>query len=105
MKPTPVIIGAVLAGVIVLGVTGSILPQEQKSVQPQDTSYTYRRNILPLLKANCNPCHFPGGKVFAKLPFDQYKTVARLGKKLNTRLKEKEQQALINSWVALGAKE
>ncbi|HTK82469.1 MAG TPA: hypothetical protein VL633_09275 [Bacteroidota bacterium] len=54
---------------------------------------------MPLLQANCNPCHFPGGKVYQKLPFDDSLTVAKLGKKLNTRLKKKEQQDIINDWV------
>jgi len=77
---------------------------EQRPDQSQDTLYTYQKNILPLLQANCNPCHFPGGKVYKKLPFDNYKTVATLGKKLNTRLKEKGQQDLINKWVGSGVK-
>ena len=78
---------------------------KQKSVQGKDTIYTFHGNVLPLLQSNCKPCHFPGGKVFKKLPFDDYKTVASLGKKLNTRLKKQEQQAILNGWIASGAKE
>ena len=104
MKPTSIAIGALLAGVIVLGITAPILPQEPKTGQPKDTVFTYRGNILPMLQANCNPCHFPGGKMYKKLPFDDYKTVATLGKKLNTRFKEKKQQATVNGWVEHGVK-
>ena len=75
------------------------------SIISQDTVYTFHKHVLPLLQMNCNPCHFPGGKVYKRLPFADYKTVASLGKKLNTRLKQKQQQAIINRWVELGAKE
>ena len=43
--------------------------------------------------------------MYKKLPFDDYKTVASLGKKLNTRLKQKKQQAIINGWIESGVKD
>ena len=91
-------------GFILLSLVGPTLPQEHKPAQSQDTLYTFHKHVLPLLQANCNPCHFPDGKVYKKLPFDDSATVATLGKKLNTRLKQKEQQAIINGWVGRGAK-
>ena len=87
------------AGLALLGVVAPSVPQEHRAVQPKDTVYTFHKNVLPLLQANCNPCHFPGGKVYKKLPFDDSTTVATLGKKLNTRLKQKEQREIINGWV------
>ncbi|MBI4548482.1 MAG: hypothetical protein HY707_10900 [Ignavibacteriae bacterium] len=79
-------------------------PHDEKTVQTKDTVYTFHNDVLPLLQSNCNPCHFSGGKVYKKLPFDDYKTVVSLGKKLTTRLKQKEQQAIINGWIGSGAK-
>jgi hypothetical protein len=80
------------------------MPKEKKLIQSKDTIYTFQKDILPLLQANCNPCHFPGGKMYVKLPFDDSSTLVKLGKKLNTRFKEKEQQKIINSWVRSGTK-
>ncbi len=62
---------------------------------------SYKTDILPLLTSNCNPCHFPGGKVHDEYPFDSYKTVFSLGLKLNTRLKGKEKE-IIEQWVKTG---
>ena len=90
-------------GVVYVSFTTALITQDGKTDQQKDTVYTYRKNILPLLQTNCNPCHFTGGKVYKKLPFDDYKTVATLGKKLNTRLKQKEQQAIVNGWINSGA--
>ena len=103
MKITEVFIAALFVDFIYIGVTAPLITQDRKTDQQKDTVYTYRKNILPLLQANCNPCHFTGGKVYKKLPFDDYKTVAMLGKKLNTRLKQKEQQAVVNGWINSGA--
>ena len=94
-----IVIILLLGSGILLIVLASSPPQEKDSTRVQDTVYTYRANVLPLLQANCNPCHFPGGKVYKKLPFDDSVTVTRLGKKLDTRLKKKEQQAIINGWI------
>ena len=90
-------------GVMALGFIDHSLKQEKKTLQSSDTTFSFQKNILPLLQANCNPCHFPSGKVYKKLPFDDYKTVVSLGKKLNTRLKQ-DKQAIINSWIGSGAK-
>jgi hypothetical protein len=92
-------IGLLLIVGIVYTTVSSGVPQKQKTSQQQDTLYTYKKNIFPMLEANCKPCHFPGGKVYKKLPFDDSVTVAHLGKKLNTRLKKKEQQEIVKRWV------
>jgi hypothetical protein len=101
---TYIVVSLAFMGAIYLNVLTPGVPQEHKTAEPKDTLYTYHHDILPLLQANCNPCHFPGGKVYKKLPFDDSATVARLGKKLNTRLKKQEQQAIINGWVERGKK-
>ncbi len=83
--------------------------QQEEKKQPKTAARaTYQGNILPMLKTNCQPCHFEGGKVFGKLPFTEYQTVKTLGKKLNTRFGDKEKQEqreLVLSWVKTGSKE
>lgn len=68
------------------------------------TPYTFQSDILPMLKKNCMPCHFEGGKVYGKLPFEEYKTVFSIRKRLHTRLKD-EQITIVNDWIESGAKE
>ena len=79
--------------------------QERKLKQDQaKPAHSYQDEILPILKSNCNPCHFSGGKVYDRHPFDDYKTVATLGLKLNTRLKGKE-TAVMKEWIQAGKPE
>ena len=70
-----------------------------KISQSKQTAVTYQENVLPILTSNCNPCHFPGGKVYDEYPFDDQKTAAPLGKKLFTRIKDEKQQAAITLWL------
>jgi hypothetical protein len=60
----------------------------------------FETKIKPIFQARCQPCHFPGGKVYDHLPFDKPETINRLGEKLFTRIKDKEEQRLIREFLA-----
>ncbi|MBI3787884.1 MAG: hypothetical protein HY276_06455 [Ignavibacteriales bacterium] len=94
---------------LLLGVTIGSFPLQQKAnaakaYSVQDTTFTFRRIILPILKNNCMPCHFPGGTVYERYPFEEYKTVFALRKRLHTRLKLGALDT-VNIWIASGAVE
>lgn len=74
-------------------------PREQETSPTGQRPYNFAQDILPILKSNCIPCHFPGGKVYDEYPFDDQKTVATLEKKLFTRIKDEKQQAAITLWL------
>jgi hypothetical protein len=56
--------------------------------------------IRPILEARCQPCHFNGGKVYARMPFDRPETIKTLGTKLFTRLKDESERRLIRDFLA-----
>src|SRR5712692_4084269 len=60
----------------------------------------FDKEIKPILQSRCMPCHFPGGKVYDKLPFDKPETISKLGAKLFTRIKDEKEQRLIREFVA-----
>jgi hypothetical protein len=78
--------------------TDASISQEKPPISRQTAPPDFKDSIAPLLKRNCTPCHFTGGKMYEKLPFDNYETVSRLGKKLNTRLKG-EQADVVSRWI------
>lgn len=55
--------------------------------------------IRPILEARCRPCHFEGGKMYARLPFDRPGTIRDLGTRLFTRIKDEQEQALIRLFL------
>ena len=56
--------------------------------------------IKPILEARCQPCHFSGGKVYAKMPFDRPETIKTMGTKLFTRIKDENERRLIRDFLA-----
>ena len=59
----------------------------------------FETGVLPLLEEKCSPCHFPGGKMHDRLPFERPETIRTLGTLLFTRLKSEDDQAIIRSFL------
>lgn len=62
----------------------------------------FARDVRPILERRCQPCHFPGGKMYAKLPFDRAATIDQLGTRLFTRIKDKREQEIIRRYLGRG---
>ena len=60
----------------------------------------FQTQIKPLLEARCSPCHFAGGRMYEKLPFDQPATIHHLGERLFTRIEAADEQALLRAFLA-----
>ena len=69
--------------------------------QPSDTSLTvnFEKDVLPILKSNCNPCHFPGGKMYETMPFDQATTLTGHAEGILKRFK-KDSVVAIETFIA-----
>src|ERR1700680_4319967 len=61
---------------------------------------SFDTDVKPILQSRCQPCHFQGGKVHDKLPFDKPGTITRLGTKLFTRIKDEKEQRVIREFLA-----
>ena len=60
----------------------------------------FKTQIRPILEQRCQPCHFPGGKMYARLPFDRPETIVKLGTKLFTRIRDEKQRELFRQFLA-----
>src|SRR5258708_20808571 len=60
----------------------------------------FDKQIRPILEQRCQPCHFSGGTIYEKLPFDRPATILTLGTKLVTRIKNEDQRALIRKFLS-----
>jgi len=56
--------------------------------------------IKPMLQSKCMPCHFSGGQMYERLPFDKAVTIRKLGTRLFTRIKEDDKRRLIEDFLA-----
>jgi hypothetical protein len=59
----------------------------------------FERQIKPIFEAKCQPCHFNGGTMYQRLPFDRPATITTLGTKLFSRIKDEEQRRLIKEFL------
>jgi len=73
-------------------------PMAKSAAAPAKVDFSTQ--IKPMLQAKCQPCHFSGGTVYAKMPFDRPETIKTMGTKLFTRIKDENQRQLIRDFLA-----
>ena len=73
MKTIPLVI-CLAALVLTLGHTKPEAGGDKKPSVIAD-SIQFKSTIQPILQKNCSPCHFPGGKMYEKMPFDKGETI------------------------------
>ena len=56
--------------------------------------------VKPMLQSTCRPCHFSGGQMYERLPFDKPATIRQLGTRLFTRIKEEDKRRLLEDFLA-----
>jgi hypothetical protein len=77
---------------------GSPIPAATATAQRVD----FARDVRPLLESRCRPCHFEGGRMYDRLPFDRPDTIRQLGTRLFTRIKAEDERAMIRRFLAEG---
>ena len=56
---------------------------------PQDL-LSFDADVKPILQSRCSPCHFPGGKMYDKMPFDKALTLQEHSEGILRRIKGDE---------------
>jgi hypothetical protein len=55
--------------------------------------------LKPIFQSKCMPCHFSGGQMYERLPFDKPATIRKLGTRLFTRIKNENDRRLIEDFL------
>lgn len=82
------------ARTIVLGSSASAAPATAPKVRVD-----FDTHVKPIFEAKCMPCHFNGGQMYDRLPFDKPATIKKLGVKLFSRIKEENDRRLIEDFL------
>jgi len=69
---------------------------------PDGVKVDFNARIQPLLVKHCSPCHFPGGKLYEKLPFDQEITLLSHQKGILKRFKDEAELSLLRQYIEQG---
>lgn len=65
------------------------------------TAVSFETHVRPVLERSCTPCHFTGGKMYDRLPFDDPKTALSKKEGILRRLKATEDRRTFEEWVAV----
>ena len=82
--------------------TAGLVPQlqaTQTSASTAPAKVDFTTHVRPILESRCMPCHFQGGTMYQRLPFDQPKTIKSLGEKLFTRIKNENEKLVIREFL------
>jgi hypothetical protein len=79
---------------------GRLMAATEPAPPPPSATADFAKDVRPILQRRCQPCHFEGGKMYARLPFDRPETVSKLGEKLFTRIKAPDEQKVIRAFLA-----
>jgi hypothetical protein len=52
-----------------------IISTASRSATEIKDTIDFSKQIQPILVSHCSPCHFPGGKMYQRLPFDKDTTI------------------------------
>ena|SRR5665647_178276 len=75
----------------------SLLTNHSASLSNDTISFALQ--IQPILVNHCSPCHFAGGKLYEKLPFDKGETIVAHEVALLRRIKDEKEKAIIQKFV------
>ena len=89
--------------ILLFGLFGSSLkkhvaPAPEKPVIISTDTIDFASQVQPILVKNCSPCHFTGGKMYERMPFDKDTTIINHEKGVLKRIKGDE-NTLIKSFI------
>jgi hypothetical protein len=84
--------------------TAELPPVETMEVRhsnvPSSAKIDFATQIRPIFDPGCQPCHFNGGAMYQRLPFDRPETIRTLGTRLFTRIKDEDKRRLIREFLS-----
>jgi hypothetical protein len=79
-------------------VTKQTTTRQETNIDP--IAIGFEKEIKPIMIKNCSPCHFPGGKLYERLPFDKDTTIINHSAGILKRIKKEEENELLKKFIA-----
>jgi len=80
--------------------TAPVAPGPAPTAATSAARVDFARDVQPILVSHCQPCHFPGGVMYERRPFDRAATIRDLGTKLFTRIKAEDERDVIRRFLS-----
>ena len=88
------------SGVVRPARTTNAAPVTPATTSEPKARVDFDTQLKPIFQSKCMPCHFSGGKMYDRLPFDKPETIKKLGARLFTRIKDEHDRKLIEDFLA-----
>lgn len=75
-----------------------------KTKQVLKDSISFITHVQPILVKRCSPCHFTGGKMYARLPFDHDTTIINHSEGILRRIKTGDDNLILKSFIEQNTK-
>jgi subtilase family serine protease len=69
------------------------------SLRQKKEQIDFEKLVKPILVKNCSPCHFTGGKMYERLPFDKDTTIINHNEKILRRIKNEEENTILKTFI------
>jgi len=66
---------------------------------PRIDTINFITQLQPILQKNCSPCHFIGGKMYEKMPFDQGETIISHEACISKRFKNENELTILKQFI------
>jgi len=80
------------------GQASSVQSSQKEQPATADT-IQFATQVQPILQRKCSPCHFPGGKMYERMPFDKDSTIISHQAGILKRIKEGEDNLIIKTFI------
>ena len=74
-------------------------PHLKCDAQKSRAEIDFKSQIQPIFQKRCSPCHFPGGKMYERLPFDTSSTILMKRESILKRIKDEEENKLLREFI------
>src|SRR4026207_178990 len=75
-----------------------VIPEKEKPALLLTDTINFTSQVQPILIKNCSPCHFTGGKMYERMPFDKDTTIINHENGVLKRIKGDE-NTLIKTYI------
>jgi hypothetical protein len=59
----------------------------------------FTKDVKPVLMQRCSPCHFTGGKMYEKMPFDKSETLLSHQQGILRRIKDEKENRILRNYI------
>jgi len=72
---------------------------DQTTKDNKESQLDFAVDIQPILQSHCVPCHFSGGKMYARMPFDDPQTLHDHSEGILRRITDEEEAKKIKDFL------